>query len=446
MQLLAGGGIVYLILAYMNKWPPFNKGGIGSEFIDRLSKPATDEGGTDLSQTPPAINPFESTVPPGSFELGMGAQMPFPGPAGNSPATPGQFPASTPQNDPTNVQYGIYTQYLNGLRSEQQRARDELNKLNEGNVGIGGDITTLPQPPVTPGMSGMGIPPMFGGPVIHPIPHGRYGAPGVGMMPPQMPFIPIHPPFMPIPMFRGVHVMVHPQKPQYDSNERVTIYATGLAPFEPATVKLIGKVERGGRGGITIGNWLSIGGREGRSKDDIETKQTQSDPMGRISPTQIKLPDTTDGIVTVSVIGASGKTGSITINVKPDRRGGNRGGISIGGPGGINIGGGHGISIGGGMFGGGGFGRDDDDFNLAGDGGGMFGMGNMGSNINDMVRGMFGGRSFYADTTFTEYDNPFMEPPSVVPQDINSINPTLMGLVSRNQPMGTLSNKLGNIR
>lgn len=429
MQIAAGGGIVYLILAYMNKWPPFNEGGIGSELLGRLSKPADEM--PEVPAPAAAINPFESTVPPGNFELGMGFQMPNPGAAGIQPATPGNMPAALPQNDPTAVNYGIYTQYLNGLRSEQQRARDELAQLTANQVGIGGDITTLPQPPVAPGMTGMGIPPMYGGPVVSGIPPGRYGS--FPMMPPQQPPMMMQPPmfprpFMPVVQSFGINIMVAPQKTQYMSGERVTVYATGLAPFEPATIRVVGMVEQRS-GGISIGNWLSIGGRNGGTKQDIEKASAQSDPMGRINPTQIKLPDTSDGIVTLYVIGQSGKSGSIMLNVLPTK--GQRGGISIGGSGGINIGG---------LFGRNNNYNYDVDFSSNNNSS----SGDLGDRIRDMVSGMLGNfginRSFYADTTFIESEAP------TVPQDIDVINPTLIGTVSRNQPMGLMSNKLGNIR
>jgi hypothetical protein len=83
------------------------------------------------------------------------------------------------------------------------------------------------------------------------------------------------------------------------------------------------------------------------------------------------------------------------------------------------------------------------DFSNGRSSGGLFG------NLGNMFGGMFGGyakanRARANAATFVEQQDDKVPP---VPYDLNKINPTMMGMVSRNQPAGLMSgNKLSNFK
>lgn len=214
---LIGGAGLYLYFAKQNGWIPFGKKNPLSGIMGSSSS-ADDGGGSKHHHNQPqninSIPPPSNTQPfsqQNQIDLGSGFHMPVPPgngyidgetgreiyPVGqNSPFT------STPANDPTPTDYGIYTQYLNGLRNEyQSRQQQQAAVAGQQTEGIGGDITTLPQPPTvgvvpygfggpnTPGMNPMPPPPGYGGAPLPP--PGFLGPPLYG--PPPFPYPPPYP-------------------------------------------------------------------------------------------------------------------------------------------------------------------------------------------------------------------------------------------------------------
>ncbi len=345
----AFGVAIYIL--YNNKFPPFNTGGI-FEQLANLFTPKTPVVSPQLplpeqSAVMPApnfqqggiagdrsgMNPYTMT-PYGDkmIDLGSGNFMPNPSPLGDISGR-SQMPfGSTVASDPSGTDYGIYTQYLNGLRQEQARNEAQLQAINAQNIGIGGDITTLPQPPTVGGP--YPTPGMMRPPIIPP------------MMPPMM--RPPPPRFIPYPVPRPQPYL---PPPQYE-------------PEEPQCRIRLGSLCIGYDGSIKMGDNFSIGGKGNRN---------------------------------ISIGGGNDNS--------PRVRGG---AIDFSGGGG-----------GGGLFGG-----------LLGN---MFGGGgNFGFNANANEGNA---------ATFIESEE---VPP--VPQDLNALNPTFIGMVSRNQPMGLMSqNKISNI-
>lgn len=188
----------YLWYAHKQGWFPFGNNGPFNMGNSSQQQPSP----TNVMSIPPPNNtqPFSQS---NQIDLGSGFHMPVPpgngyidGQTGreifatgpNSPFT------STVANDPSATDYGIYTQYLNGLRNEyQSQQQQQAAVVGQQQEGIGGDITTLPQPPT------VGIVPYgFGGPVT----------PGMNPMPPPPGFMGprpmmFYPPMMPPPRFYG---------------------------------------------------------------------------------------------------------------------------------------------------------------------------------------------------------------------------------------------------
>ena len=221
--LIGAVGVLYLLYAKKSGMAPFNAGGLADKYLPGVLGVGSDSGpppsssdsgqpsfpmgpggggvsipppldparmtpqqmmaGRDIYGNPvkPGTNPFEAPMAPGMIDLGSGYQMPNPSGVPNSfgsGASKGTQFQSTVANDPTPTNYGIYTQYLNGLRNEYLTMDEQRRVTNAQDMGIGGDITTLPQPPVVgatpfnyPGPQGltppgMPRPPSFGPPVI----------------------------------------------------------------------------------------------------------------------------------------------------------------------------------------------------------------------------------------------------------------------------------------
>src|SRR3982750_2020867 len=189
---ILGGGLVYLIYAKKKGIFPFNSGGPADVINDTFS----DEDSSTSSKQQPNLGPagntfqlgngFNMNVPPGGVntplvmspqqQIMTNKQFPFGGGTVGIQGPPNPF-VSTVVNDPTATDYGIYTQYLQGMRNEYGNLQKAIAAQQQGATGVGGDITTLPQPPqvgqIPYGSNGLGAPNFpFPGVPPPPIPYG----------------------------------------------------------------------------------------------------------------------------------------------------------------------------------------------------------------------------------------------------------------------------------
>lgn len=424
--LLVGAGLAYLVIAHNKKYFPFNPGGPADTATNLLS--VGDDSTDDTpSKTPaPAPSPFlngptNPINPRQQLDLGNGFAMPIP-PGGTSSGNgylPGQrgptMPlVSTVANDPTPTDYGIYTQYLNGLRQEYQKMTDANQQAQSAQIGIGGDITTLPQPPTVgavPYGYNAGLPPPPFMPQFPP-----------GPLPFQQP-----PPFMLPPPPRGWRRVRHPRGFLIDIGPSGQMNIPGINIDIGNLLHLgIG----GGNGGINLGIGGGQGGLFGGGGSDSQS-----------------------GGLLGGLFGSGGLLGGI-----------------LGG------GGNNGLFNGiGGIFGSGTSGASTP-VNIPGANINLSGLpsqqdlqtqiqnqvkqslANSGinvsfaasdvtdevrNNINDVVRNARDRKIGRNKATFIQYEQN-VKPPQI-PADFNGIKPTLFNMVSRNQPMGLMAPRLGNI-
>lgn len=190
---ILGGGLVYLIYAKKKGIFPFNSGGPADVINDTFSD---DSDTTSKQQQQPNLGPagntfqlgngFNMNVPPGGVntplvmspqqQIMANKQYPFGGGTVGIQGPPNPF-VSTVANDPTATDYGVYTQYLQGMRNEYGNLQKAIAAQQQGATGVGGDITTLPQPPqvgqIPYGSNGLGAPNFpFPGVPPPPIPYG----------------------------------------------------------------------------------------------------------------------------------------------------------------------------------------------------------------------------------------------------------------------------------
>ena len=322
--LLGGAGILYLLYAKKTGLPPFNSGGLAEKYLPDFVHPQPigrggggppsssgpsfpiGEGGGGVSIPPPldparmtpqqmmagrdiygnpvkpGTNPFEAPMAPGMIDLGSGYQMANPNGVPNSfgsGASRGTQFQSTVANDPTPTNYGIYTQYLNGLRNEYQSLDEQRRIANAQDIGIGGDITTLPQPAVvgatpfnypTPNMqprSPQGMPPgMMGGMGMPGMPPQMMGMPMYGGNPAQMAGAQPYPQYG-APSYAQGPILQAPRSPYFGSyytNPMSTSvkydeeYASGgpvdITGIKPTLFNLVSRNQPGALKGQKIGN------------------------------------------------------------------------------------------------------------------------------------------------------------------------------------------------
>lgn len=167
--MVVGGGY----LAYINSWPPFNKGGLADQLKKYL--PKSDQGpGSDV--------PTDSTVP--SPDIGQPQTLPLP----IAPGQQGLPPMDNPLPlKPTYPDYKVYNDYATALRMQYGQGNNP--NLGGGNSGLGdyyGDIN-LGSTPVPFSGNGPTQPPPY--PFL-PSPL----TPNVGMMQPPRAFPAPYPP------------------------------------------------------------------------------------------------------------------------------------------------------------------------------------------------------------------------------------------------------------
>ena len=144
--LVVGGGYI----AFVNSWPPFNRGGVGDQLRGLLPKTQSEEETVPPEQkgsTPPfgpVVN--DPTIDPNSPLLpnapGAGPNPPLMG--GTGPRAPNQtYPLppfqSSIQSDPSLTDYSVYQNYANQLQAI-------FGPLNKPNMGQGSGIVTVGDP------------------------------------------------------------------------------------------------------------------------------------------------------------------------------------------------------------------------------------------------------------------------------------------------------------
>lgn len=357
--MFVGGG--YLL--WVNKLPPFNKGGAFENVTNLFPNPADFKDGNGpigSEGTPSLEQDMIPNKPPGGIPI-----PPF---------------TSNSASDPSVPDWSVYQNYAMGLR-------DQFGQGNQPNLGMGGgsqplvigdpNLGTTPVPGSLfgiPGSQGSSQPPpypfmpnptQYPGPLLNsPFPNGMMGGPmgppPMGGFPPMMPPMMGGPPrFPPFPNFP-----INTKKPKKRKGIPVIRNIDDIFGIDVGDIHI-------GMDGIRIGDFINMG---------ID--------IGDIFPNGIDIYD--KGKIESDI---SGFVDRIMKKVKPSSSSGSSSSGSLGGLfGGTSNTGGSGL---GGLFGGGG---------LFGDGGSSGGLGGMFGNMG----GLFGGSSSGGSSNNNNNNSNFM--------------------------------------
>lgn len=416
---LIGSGILYLIYASKKGLFPFNKGGPASTVTDLFSSSSGDNSGDSSSDfIPPSRGGFDARK---NIDLGNGFQMPIP-PGGTSSGNgylPGQKGptqpfVSTVANDPTPTDYGIYTQYLNGLRNEYQKMDERQRLAGTQQIGIGGDITTLPQPP---GVGG--------------IPYGTNG-----VRPPYMG------PYMgPLP-FRPPSPMRRMPPPYYQQQRRYGYPPPSSGDIPPGLLYSSSTDDNSSNDngfsinapGVHIGmDGINVGVP---SQYDLNRLENLGSSSGTNNNFQQMVQDKINSQIhnlSNSDLGPSSMGDSSISSGDSSMSDGNSSDNSSSGD----------TSSSGGDNSGGGSDTSSMDSSGGDSGGGSSGGGRHHHSSKHHKKKHHSKKKHHHRSRFATFVN-YDEGPAPVPVDLNRINPTLFNMVSRNQPGGMIGYKLGN--